>query len=38
MAMNRKSMPVVGLDDIINTMYQTGKDIKRNTKKLRLED
>ncbi|RDU63493.1 L-serine ammonia-lyase [Helicobacter sp. MIT 14-3879] len=36
MAMNRKSIPVVGLDDVINTMYQTGKDMNSKYKETAL--
>lgn len=35
-AMSRTSKPVVGLDEIISTMYQTGKDMNRKYKETSL--
>lgn len=36
MAMSRTSKPIVGLDEIIDTMYQTGKDMNRKYKETSL--
>lgn len=36
MAMNRKSKPVVSLDEVIYTMYQTGKDMSEKYKETAL--
>lgn len=36
MAMNRKSEPVVGLDEVIKTMYETGKDMSSKYKETAL--
>lgn len=35
-AMSRTSKPIVGLDEIISTMYQTGKDMNRKYKETSL--
>lgn len=36
MALSRTSKPIVGLDEIIDTMYQTGKDMNRKYKETSL--
>ena len=35
-AMSRTSKPIVGLDEIISTMYQTGKDMNHKYKETSL--
>ena len=35
-AMSRKSTPIVNLDDIIKTMYETGKDMNSKYKETSL--
>ena len=37
MAMTRKSRPVVSLDNVIATMYQTGKDMNANYRETALD-